>query len=96
MGFSFVNHENVFKVCDVPNIDDLKLVINYTVDGNYNQAQLQLKKVWDQGFMAYDITNTLNKLISNSDQINRTIQYEFLREMAFLKMRVLEGLPTFL
>lgn len=46
--------------------------------------------------MTYDITNTINKLIQNSDTLDRSMQFEFLREMAFLKMRVLEGLPTFL
>jgi replication factor C subunit 2/4 len=46
--------------------------------------------------MAYDITNTLNKLIQNSEQLDRNMQFDFLKEMAFLKMRILEGLPTFL
>jgi hypothetical protein len=29
-------------------------------------------------------------------EIEKKLQYEFLKEMALLKMRVLEGLPTFL
>lgn len=45
--------------------------------------------------MAYDITNTLNKIIQN-EPIERDLQFEFLREMAFLKARILDGLPTFL
>jgi len=45
--------------------------------------------------MAYDITNTLNKVIMNME-IERNLQFELLREMAFLKSRILDGLPTFL
>lgn len=33
-----VNRENVFKVCDVPNIDGLKAIIENMTKGNINEA----------------------------------------------------------
>jgi len=38
----------------------------------------------------------MSKIIQNSTTINKPLQYEMLAAIAQLKMRVLEGLPTFL
>ncbi len=54
-----------------------------------------MKAIYDDGYMAYDIINTFNKVIQNYEE-NRDLQFEFLRQIAFLKSRILDGLPTFL
>ncbi|CAD8182556.1 unnamed protein product [Paramecium octaurelia] len=94
-GFGLVNRENVFKVCDVPNVDDLKKILDYMMKGEFQPAQSLMKSIFDDGYMAYDITNTFNKVIQNHNG-DRDLQFEFLRQIAFLKARILEGLPTFL
>jgi hypothetical protein len=38
----------------------------------------------------------MSKLIQNSTTIEKSLQYDMLKAVALLKMRVLEGLPTFL
>lgn len=38
----------------------------------------------------------MSKIIQNSSTISKPLQYEMLAAIANLKMRVLEGLPTFL
>jgi DNA polymerase III delta prime subunit len=52
--------------------------------------------LWEEGYTAYDIVNNMSKLIQNSTTISKPLQYEMLAAIAHLKMRVLEGLPTFL
>ena len=46
--------------------------------------------------MPYDIINNLSKLIQNSTDMDRHLQFEFLKEIADSKMRILDGLATFL
>ncbi|KAL4430093.1 hypothetical protein ABPG74_013540 [Tetrahymena malaccensis] len=93
--FKLVNKENVLKVCDVPNVEVLQQVIAECVNGNFHAAQKKLYPLWEEGYTAYDLVNNLYKLIQTQD-MDKQLQYEFMREMAFLKMKVLEGLPTFL
>ncbi|EGR34473.1 replication factor C, activator 1, putative [Ichthyophthirius multifiliis] len=92
--FGFLNRENVFKVCDVPNIEMLQQALLECSNGNFHSAQLKVYPLWEEGYTAYDLVNNLYKLVFNLP-IEKNLQYEFLREMAFLKMKVLEGLPTF-
>lgn len=63
--------------------------------GNFHLAQKTLYPLWEEGYTAYDLVNNLYKLIQTAS-MDKLLQYEFMREMAHLKMKVLEGLPTFL
>ena len=45
--------------------------------------------------MAYDIVNNFSRLMQFS-KMNKDLQYEFLNQITFLKIRILEGIPTFL
>ncbi|CAK94324.1 unnamed protein product (macronuclear) [Paramecium tetraurelia] len=94
-GFGLVNRENVFKVCDVPNVDDLKKILDHMLKGEFQPAQSLMKSIFDNGYMAYDITNTFNKVIQNHNG-DRDLQFEFLRQIAFLKARILEGIADVL
>lgn len=52
-------------------------------------------ELWRSGYTAFDIVNNLSKLIQYSS-IDQKLQFEFLREIAALKIRILEGLNSFL
>lgn len=95
-GFEKVTAENVYKVCDVPNIEAMKKIVDHMQVGDFNQIQAILYPLWQEGYSAYDIANTINKLLQGFAVKNKVIQYELLRIMAFLKLRILEGLPTYL
>lgn len=64
-------------------------------EGDYNTAIAGLQKLWAQSHTAYDICNTLAKIMENS-RIDVTLLFEFVNELTSLKMRILQGLPTFL
>ena len=94
-GFGELTKEHVLRVCDVPNIEVLEQVITYCETNQFDLAQKTLLPLWEEGYTAYDLVNTLYKLIMNRN-MDKRLQFEFLKDMAQLKMRVLEGLPTFL
>lgn len=109
VGFGEIRRDAVFKVCDVPDIDKLKKALEDCASGDFNtvkivifisntnmQAQKTVYSLWEEGYTAYDIVNNMSKIIQNSTSINKPLQYEMLAAIAQLKMRVLEGLPTFL
>ncbi len=37
-GFNEITAEYVFKVCDVPNIGKMKKIINYSIEGDFNEV----------------------------------------------------------
>ena len=41
-GFKFINQENVFKVCDVPNLELMQQILKFCVEGNFNSANQSL------------------------------------------------------
>jgi len=96
VGFGEVRRDAVFKVCDVPDIDKIKKALEDCSTGDFNSAQKTIYSLWEEGYTAYDIVNNMSKIIQNSTTINKPLQYEMLSAIAQLKMRVLEGLPTFL
>jgi replication factor C subunit 2/4 len=106
-GFGEIRREYVFKVCDVPDIDKLRKVIDDCIAGDFNTVKLfylffdlkgqkNVYSLWEEGYTAYDIVNNMSKLIQNSNTLDKPLQYDLLSAVAILKMRVLEGLPTFL
>lgn len=94
-GFNIINESNVFLICDVPNVKDVKKIIDNCISAQFTPACLELQGLWKEGYTAYDLANTIFKVIQNH-QMDKVLQYEFIKEMTVLKMRILEGLPTFL
>jgi len=97
VGFGEIRRDAVFKVCDVPDIDKLRKAIDDCCGrGDFNSAQKAVYTLWEEGYTAYDIVNNMSKIIQNSTTLEKQLQYEMLAAIAQLKMRILEGLPTFL
>eukprot|EP01015_Nassula_variabilis_P015107 TRINITY_DN2260_c0_g2_i14.p1 TRINITY_DN2260_c0_g2~~TRINITY_DN2260_c0_g2_i14.p1 ORF type:complete len:323 (+),score=47.25 TRINITY_DN2260_c0_g2_i14:82-1050(+) len=95
-GFKLVNRENVFRVCDIPNIDALNKILDFCQNVDFASAQKEVFALWQEGYNAYDIINTMSRLIQNKTNMDKHLQFEYLKEIAQSKMRILEGLPTFL
>ena len=47
-----VTKDNVFKVCDVPNVECLKAIIDSMTKGNINEALKNVQLIWNEGYMA--------------------------------------------
>lgn len=95
VGHGAVDEEGVYKICDVPDVNLVRAMSQACQEGDYNTAIAGLQKLWAQSHTAYDIVNTLAKIMENS-RIDVTLLFEFVNELTSLKMRILQGLPTFL
>ncbi|OMJ92701.1 hypothetical protein SteCoe_4442 [Stentor coeruleus] len=93
--FGNLEFENVFKVCDQPHPDILKNVIESCTEGQFTQACDSLKILWVQGYSPLDIIGSLYKVVTTFS-MNENIQLKYLKELAVLRMRLLDGVCTLL
>ena len=94
-GFKIISKENILKVCDIPNLEALEKILKACERGDFNTAQNLMYPIWQEGFSAYDLINTISRLILNR-KMDNGLQFEWLKQIALAKMRILDGLPTFL
>lgn len=93
-GTNFVSQENVFKVCDVPNVEVMTRIIDNAVMSNIDQALKDMRAIWSEGYGAYDLVQNFSRVIQYHPRLEKMLQYELLTEVANLKVRVLEGLTS--
>lgn len=93
-GTSFVNQENVYKVCDVPNVEIMTRIIDNAVVSNIDQSLQEMRAIWNEGYGAYDLVQNFSRVIQYHPKLDKMLQYELLTEVANLKVRVLEGLTS--
>jgi replication factor C subunit 2/4 len=94
-GFGFVNADNVFKVADQPSPLIVQNMIRQTFSGNIDGALELLNQLWHQGYAALDLISTMHK-VTQSIEIPEFTKLEYLKEIGFTHMRILEGVPTLL
>ncbi|GAA5892599.1 replication factor C subunit 4 [Sporobolomyces salmoneus] len=93
-GFGFVGPSEVFKVCDQPHPLKVQQLIKDCIKSEVDQAMLKLEDLWDYGYSAVDIVSTLFRVVKGMDQMQEKIKLEFIREIGFTHMRILEGVST--
>ena len=93
--FAFVNFDNVFQVCDQPHPDILRDVIVKCLEGQFSAACNCLKILWVQGYSPLDIIGSLYKVVTNYS-MHENLQLKYLKELAVLRMRLLDGVCTLL
>ena len=93
-GFGFVSGENVFKVCDQPHPVVVQAVIRACLKGEVDPALEKLHELWDQGYSAVDIVVTLFRVAKTFDELPEYTKLEYIKEIGFTHMRVLEGVGT--
>mmetsp|Transcript_5311 Transcript_5311/g.13880 ORF Transcript_5311/g.13880 Transcript_5311/m.13880 type:complete len:358 (-) Transcript_5311:117-1190(-) len=92
-GFGMVNADNVFKVCDQPHPHVIKAVIKACIDAKVDAGVKTLESIWDMGYSASDIVTTLFRVCRNYD-MPEFLKLEFIKEIGFCQMRVLEGVNS--
>ncbi|KAI5897837.1 P-loop containing nucleoside triphosphate hydrolase protein [Schizophyllum commune H4-8] len=93
-GFGFVSGDNVFKVCDQPHPITIQTIIRCCLKGDIDGAMVKLTELWDQGYSAVDIVVTLFRVVKNFDEIPEYTKLEYIKEIGFTHMRILEGVGT--
>ncbi|KZV74866.1 P-loop containing nucleoside triphosphate hydrolase protein [Peniophora sp. CONT] len=95
-GFGFVSAENVFKVCDQPHPVTVQAIIRACQQGDIDGAMEKLGELWHQGYSAVDIVVTIFRVVKTFDELPEYMKLEFIKEIGFTHMRILEGVGTFL
>ncbi|KYQ94473.1 replication factor C subunit [Tieghemostelium lacteum] len=94
-GFGYVNHENVFKVCDQPHPEEIMKIINFCANGMTREAHEALLSVWHDGYSCIDILSTFFKVTKTIPNLPEYQKLEFLKEIGFINYRASSGLNSF-
>ena len=95
-GFGFVDSENVFKVCDQPHPLAIQNLCKACFEGKVDPALDILHELWDKGYSALDIITTMFRVVKTMDILSEYAKLEFIREIGFTHMKILEGVQTVL
>ncbi|KAK6362015.1 replication factor C subunit 4 [Orbilia blumenaviensis] len=95
-GFGFVNGDNVFKVVDSPHPVAVQAMIKACFEGKIDQALETLRELWDKGYSAVDLISTMFRVTKTIDTLSEHSKLEFIKEIGFTHMRILEGVGTHL
>ncbi|VDB86623.1 unnamed protein product [Peniophora sp. CBMAI 1063] len=64
--------------------------------GDIDGAMEKLGELWHQGYSAVDIVVTIFRVVKTFDELPEYMKLEFIKEIGFTHMRILEGVGTFL
>uniref|UniRef100_A0A7S0EJS6 Replication factor C C-terminal domain-containing protein n=1 Tax=Hanusia phi TaxID=3032 RepID=A0A7S0EJS6_9CRYP len=92
-GFGIVNQESVFKVCDQPHPKTAIQIVKSCLTGDIKNAHSKLEDLWQRGYSAQDIVQTIFKVTRNMDMPEKS-KLDFLKEIGIYHMRVLEGVDS--
>ncbi|KAI1100138.1 DNA replication factor C-like protein [Jackrogersella minutella] len=95
-GFGFVSGDNVFKVVDSPHPIKVQAMLKACYEGNVDSALDALRELWDLGYSSHDIISTMFKVTKTIPTLSEHSKLEFIREIGFTHMKILEGVQTLL
>ena len=88
-----VSFENVLSVCDQPHPDILKNVVQKCLQGQFSPAAENMSLLWKQGYSPLDIIGSFYRVVTNYE-MNEHLQLRYLKELAVLRMRMLDGVDS--
>jgi len=65
-------------------------------EGKIDTATDALKELWDLGYSTHDIISTMFRVTKTMPTLSEHAKLEFIREIGFTHMRILEGVQTYL
>lgn len=111
-GFGFVSGDNVFRVVDSPHPVKVQAMVKACYECNIDGAIDTLKELWyvypcprssqadintrDLGYSSHDIISTMFRVTKSIPTLSEHSKLEFIKEIGFTHMRILEGVQTFL
>ncbi|KAK5467992.1 replication factor C subunit 4 [Exophiala xenobiotica] len=95
-GFGFVSGDNVFRVVDSPHPVKVQAMIKACWEGKIDSAIDTLKELWDLGYSSHDIISTMFRVTKQIPTLSEHSKLEFIKEIGFTHMRILEGVQSFL
>ncbi|KAI1084250.1 DNA replication factor C-like protein [Whalleya microplaca] len=95
-GFGFVSGDNVFRVVDSPHPVKVQAMLKACYEGNVDSALDALRELWDLGYSSHDIISTMFKVTKTIPTLSEHSKLEFIKEIGFTHMKILEGVQTLL
>ncbi|KAK4211424.1 ArgJ family-domain-containing protein [Rhypophila decipiens] len=95
-GFGFVSGDNVFKVVDSPHPIKVQAMLKACYEGNVDSALDTLRELWTLGYSSHDIISTMFKVTKTIPTLSEHAKLEFIKEIGFTHMKILEGVQTLL
>ncbi|KAH6642810.1 P-loop containing nucleoside triphosphate hydrolase protein [Boeremia exigua] len=95
-GFGFVSGDNVFKVVDSPHPIKVQQLIKACQEQRVDDAMAGLRELWGLGYSCHDIISTMFRVTKSVDTLSEHAKLEFIKEIGFTHMRILEGVQTLL
>lgn len=95
-GFGFVSGDNVFKVVDSPHPIKVQAMLKACYEGNVDSALDTLRELWNLGYSSHDIISTMFKVTKTIPTLSEHSKLEFIKEIGFTHMKILEGVQTLL
>ncbi|KAL3157939.1 Subunit of heteropentameric Replication factor C (RF-C) [Trebouxia sp. C0010 RCD-2024] len=92
-GFSLINQDNVFKVCDQPHPILVGNLISHCLSAELDGAYGIMKHLCDLGYSATDIITTLFRVVRNY-KMQEFLKLEFIKEVGFCHMRISDGVNS--
>eukprot|EP00697_Spironema_sp_BW2_P007263 gnl/Spiro4/21503_TR10532_c0_g1_i1.p1 gnl/Spiro4/21503_TR10532_c0_g1~~gnl/Spiro4/21503_TR10532_c0_g1_i1.p1 ORF type:complete len:243 (+),score=64.74 gnl/Spiro4/21503_TR10532_c0_g1_i1:288-1016(+) len=94
-GFGFINHTNVFKICDQPHPAVIKAMLEACTVGDVASAFEKMRSLWQLGYSAVDIVGTVFRVIKDMN-MDEFFKLEYIREISITHMRMAEGVASLL
>jgi len=95
-GFGFVSGDNVFRVVDSPHPIKVQAMIKACWEGKIDAALETLNELWNLGYSSNDIISTMFRVTKTIPTLSEHSKLEFIKEIGFTHMRILEGVQTLL
>ncbi|BCS17941.1 replication factor C subunit 4 [Aspergillus puulaauensis] len=95
-GFGLVSGDNVFRVVDSPHPIKVQAMIKACWEGKIDAALETLNELWDLGYSSHDIISTMFKVTKTIPTLSEHSKLEFIREIGFTHMRILDGVQSLL
>ena len=95
-GFGLVSGDNVFRVVDSPHPVKVQAMIKACWESKPEAALDILNELWNLGYSSHDIISTMFRVTKTVPGLSEHARLEFIREIGFTHMRILEGVQTLL
>ena len=93
-GFGLVSGENVFRVVDSPHPIKVQAMLKACHQTKIEQAVEGLHELWDLGYSCHDIISSMFRVTKTMPGLSEQMRLDFIREIGFGHMRILEGMQT--
>jgi replication factor C subunit 2/4 len=91
---SLVSKENVYEICDVPKIEEIKDIFIKAKMGQLDEVLMAFENIWNQDYCVHDLINYMSKVLEKSTEFDQSMKFKFINKIGELKIRDSIGLGS--